>query len=117
MAGSSIIRISAPIGSIQEFVVVVYMMQNHVDGKLDFLRETRRKFTNVSQSICEYMAKFWKMHDRLDDALWEYEQFFELTGLDGEQKIADPERFLSYFEELIVREPGRDLDRTGAGVF
>lgn len=93
-----------PIGSIQEFVVVVYMMQNHVDGKLDFLRETRRKFTNVSQSICEYMAKFWKMHDRLDDALWEYEQFFELTGLDGEQKIADPERFLSYFEELIVRE-------------
>lgn len=93
-----------PIGSIQEFVVVVYMMQNHVDGKLDFLRETRRKFTNVSQSICEYMAKFWNMHDRLDDALWEYEQFFELTGLDGEQKIADPERFLSYFEELIVRE-------------
>ncbi len=62
-----------PVGSIQEYAVVVYMMQNHTEGKLDFLKETRKKFENVYKSICIYMVKFWKEQKLPEMALFEYE--------------------------------------------
>ena len=49
------------------------MMQNHTEGKLDFLKETRKKFENVYKSICIYMVKFWKEQKLPEMALFEYE--------------------------------------------
>lgn len=92
------------IGSIQEYAVVVYMMQNHTDGKLEFLQKTRLKFENVYKSICIYLVKFWKKHHLPEMVLWEYEQLFELAGLDGVQDIKEKENLITAFDELIIQE-------------
>ncbi len=92
------------IGSIQEYAVVVYMMQNHLQGKVEFLKQTRLKFENVYQSICVYLVNFWKKQQALDLALLEYEQLFGLSGLDGSQKMKNAETLLRAFDTLVVQE-------------
>lgn len=92
------------IGSIQEYAVVLYMMQNHAEGKLDFLKETRVKFENVYQSICMFLVKFWKEKQQPEMALFEYEQLFGVAGLDGQQTLSSPDELLSAFDMLIVHE-------------
>ena len=92
------------IGSIQEYAVVLYMMQNHAEGKLDFLKETRAKFENVYQSICMFLVKFWKEKQQPEMALFEYEQLFGLAGLDGQQSLSSPDALLGAFDMLIVQE-------------
>lgn len=92
------------IGSIQEYAVVVYMMQNHLEGRIEFLKETRKKFENVYRSICMYLVKFWKEKNLPEMAVFEYEQLFGLAGLDGEQAVSQMETLLSSYDVLIIQE-------------
>lgn len=94
------------IGSIQEYAVVVYMMQNHADGKLDFLKDTRKRFENVYRSIAMYLVKFWKSKNAWEFVLLEYEQLFGMTGLDTGLTISDTaiQDMVAAFDKLTVQE-------------
>lgn len=98
-------REERPVCSMLEYAVVLYMVQNKDQG-FEKISSLRKRFTNDHRELAEYMAKVWRAHKRADLELFEYEQLFQLDGLD-EGRISDygspfVKELISGFGKLLV---------------
>ncbi len=92
------------IGSIQEYVVIIYCVRHKEQKILETLMERRKEFQNIYKEICGYLAKVWKQNGYSKMELFEFEDFYELALLDKEILIAKPESICKYYSELLVTE-------------
>ena len=96
------------IRSVQEYAVVLYMVKRKDAGIFDKISEWRPSFQNTSKELAEYMIHIWAERERTDLQLLEYEQLYELDGLD-QGCIADygspfVKELLSGYEKLAICE-------------
>lgn len=92
------------IGSIEEFAVVVFMVSGRSAEIRDTIRSCRRSLQNTYPEICRYLAGIWKECGDHALELFEYEQYYALSGLDSDVKEGGEGPFCSLFEDLLARE-------------
>lgn len=92
------------IGSIQEYVVVVYMIQNKSEEVWEKIREKRKKFNNPYKEICQYLVEVWRQHGNLEHIIAEYEQLYELESLDQDIVISNQEEICEMYKELLIQD-------------
>lgn len=80
------------IGSIFEYVVLIYTSQGNFDY-LKILKEKRNLVQNIYKDIMEYLIKIWKQQGEEQLELLEFEQYFQIWNQENE-KIRNS-RFIS----------------------
>lgn len=98
--------------SIQEYAVVLYMVQNKEEA-LQKISDIRPNYKNIYRELAEYMLTIWKKQQRIDLQLLEYEQLYGLDEVD-KGRIYDyrspfVRELLRSFEKLLVYEEGDTL--------
>lgn len=91
------------IGSILEYAVVLYMVQNKEENIFQKICNLRPHYKNVYRELAEYMISIWKQHQRMDLELLEYEQLYELEELDVDR----PVDYDSPFVRELIAEFGK----------
>lgn len=101
-------REERPIGSILEYAVVLYMVQNKDEEVFRKICSMRKDYRNAYRELAEYMIPIWKKQGRRDLELLEYEQLYELDVLDQNCVIDYESPFirelLAGFEKLLIYE-------------
>lgn len=96
------------IQSIWEYAVVLYMVQNKEQEILEKICGMRPLFRNGYKELTIYMAGLWKQKNRTALQLLEYEQLYELDGIDEGciKDYASPfvQELLAGYEKLVVYE-------------
>ncbi len=92
------------IGSIQEYVVVIYSVRYKEKHILETLMERRHEFKNIYKEICGYLANVWEENQNRQMELFEFEEFYELAMLDRETAVERPETFCRYYREVFSAE-------------
>lgn len=72
------------INNILEFTVCVYQMKKKSAFDKAKMEKIREKFENPYKDVMIYLAAVWKTNDMQERELWEYEQYYSLTGKDKE---------------------------------
>lgn len=98
--------------SIQEYAVVLYMVQNKEDA-LQKIGDMRPNYQNTYRELAEYMLAIWKKRQRTDLELLEYEQLYEIDEVD-KGRIHDYDspfvkELLANFEKLCIYEEENTL--------
>ncbi len=90
------------IGSMEEFVTVLYMVRNKSPEIFESIKQQRKNYKNTNKSICQYLISVWSEDWAL--ILFEYEQFFDLEKYDPDIQPADPESYCVLFQSLLTNE-------------
>ena len=94
------------IESIYELVLEVYRKKGKSSfekqitlEQVDMLLQIRRQFRNIYPDICSFLAELWGAFDKQEAVLMEYEQLWQLDGLDSDRKEIKDEKAVA---ELIA---------------
>ena len=87
------------IGDILEYVIVLTeAIRKNNTKQLEFLKENRKNYQNIYKENVSYMAGIWKRENERYLALFEYEQYYQVSDLD-EEKFHKAEK--NYIDNLI----------------
>ena len=67
------------IGSIIEFAVAISMLKGKSDDFRNKIEQKRNKFNNIYKDILEYLISYWGSRLMFQNALFEYEDYFDMV--------------------------------------
>lgn len=67
------------IGSIIEFAVAISMLKGKSDDFRNKIEQKRNKFNNIYKDILEYLISYWESRLMFQNALFEYEDYFDIS--------------------------------------
>ena len=95
-------------GSIFEYAVQVYRMEKKGHLDLDMMISERKRFENSFKDIALFLADIWKKNNMPMRALMEYEEYYGLSGKDGEEEWEEEnpliQELLDIFSKFVVGE-------------
>lgn len=97
-------RDERPIGSIQEYAVVVYMTRYKSDDITDKVKQQRTRFENIYKEICEYLVSVWKESQDWELMLLEYEQLFGIYEQNSRIEEKDILLLCDIYQRLLQQE-------------
>ncbi len=83
------------LGSILEYVVLADILLKKNKFNVEKMADKRCLFDNPYKDIAEYLVKIWKIEDRIDMQILEYEQYLQLY---------DAENVLDEFDSPLIKE-------------
>lgn len=96
------------IGSILEYAVVLYMVENKEETVVQKICSLRPLYKNIYRELTEYMTLVWKKIGKRELELLEYEQLYNLDELDRNCIIDYDAPFVKElvagFEKMIIHE-------------
>ncbi|MDO4340870.1 MAG: CRISPR-associated primase-polymerase type A1 [Eubacteriales bacterium] len=95
-------------GSILEYAVWIYQMKKRSEMDLPKAKELRESFENPYKDVAGFLADVWKENSLFYRALWEYEQYYNLSDRDKEVRIDESSPFLpeliNIYERFMIEE-------------
>lgn len=93
--------------TILEYIVLLSMAQKKNPEILNQIEQQRFRLENYYKDIAKYMADYWKKKDMLQNAVREYEQFFQAPKNDRitcteQRKAKIIQELLQCYEKLMV---------------
>ena len=92
------------IGSIEEFAVVLFMVRNKKKEIFESVRVQRIRFQNIYPDLCRWLAEVW---EDPADQLFEYEQLYEIRGLDRDKTLS-AESFCEIYRRILAAPTQED---------